>query len=435
MPAATVGKPFEPAGRNEGRQHAAVAIGSHGDAVGGIEEEIAGGGVDGWQITLPKDEDVVGVEAAVVVVGQPRPRVGVGRGAGHDRQRHPTSIALGDAAESAEKEIEERCPGERADRHDPLRTVASQARALPTGHEHGPEQSRGQALSSGRRGPIGVVAEDIAGRGGGPGEIGRQSRCSAGHHPRPGGAGEATEFAEHPPVDGRELTDESVASASVEGVPEPEDMILTGLGDRFLERCREGRGVHGDLHSGAAPDPRPEQKGKERKTDENHAVGEERCPEMLGPASHGGVLPEWGGRRIVDRREGCPGEDVDGDENRLVGWLIEPAFDPCAPGENLGRHDRRLDLLAACTHLDLGKVLEWRAESDVPGDQPRAGNHREMEGATDALHPLVGEDVSLEPLLEDPRHDRCRHVFGGGNGIGQRLRPPRRSLLDGRRGR
>ena len=404
VPAAAVGEPCEAAGSHEGRQHAAVAIGRHGDVVGGIEEEVAIDIVDGRQIALPEDEDMIGVEAAVVVVGQPRPRVGVGRGAGHDRQRERTSVPPRDAAEPAEEEIEERRPGEHANGHDPLRAVASQPRTLSTGHEYGAEVTRLQSRPPGRRGLIGgVTAEAMAGGGGGAGEIGSQARGRAGHGSRPRRAGEAPELAEPFPIDRRELPCEPIPRAGFEDVPEPQKLILTGPGDRFPQRRREGSGVHGDLHSGAAPDPRPEEEGDERKADEDHTVGKEGCPEMLGPAGHGGWLPGWGEGRIVDRRERGSGDDIDRDQNRLVGRFIETAFNSHSPGEDLGCGDRRLDLLARGPHLHLGKLVKGWAEADMSRDEARAGDDGEMEGAAEALHPLIGEKIALETLLDDGR--------------------------------
>ena len=47
--------------------------------------------------------------------------------------------------------------------------------------------------------------------------------------------------------------------------------------------------------------------------------------------------------------------------------------------------------------------MEGWAEADMSRDEARAGDDGEMEGAAEALHPLIGEKIALETLLDDGR--------------------------------
>ena len=63
----------------------------------------------------------------------------------------------------------------------------------------------------------------------------------------------------------------------------------------------------------------------------------------------------------------------------------------------------------------------------MPRDEARAGDDGEMEGAAEALHPLIGEKIALETLLDDPcrwgRGDvQCRVTGAGKRGLGGRGR-------------
>jgi hypothetical protein len=71
--------------------------------------------------------------------------------------------------------------------------------------------------------------------------------------------------------------------------------------------------------------------------------------------------------------------------------------------------------------------VKRRAETDMPRDEARAGDDGEMEGAAEALHPLIGEKIALETLLDDPcRWGRgdvgCRVTNAGKRGLGGRGR-------------
>ena len=67
-------------------------------------------------------------------------------------------------------------------------------------------------------------------------------------------------------------------------------IMTSNLGSEYLVTQKEGED--------SSADPSPKDHAEERKANEDHCVGKERCPEVLGPACHGFGL----GREAIIRR-------------------------------------------------------------------------------------------------------------------------------------
>ena len=227
------GEPVEPTGPCQRHEHAAVAVGRERQAAGGVEEHAAVGGVERGQVVLPEDEYPVGRKTAPVVRGEKVPRVGVGRGTRHDRQRHVATMAAPDRHELAQQQFEERGLRDGADATEPLGALASQPAALASGDENRTDRSLRerrtappQGIAPGDRA---LAADPQAGRGDGRFEIegergGRGAvRRQPPHH------------VEQIPIDRLEFLQEPGLRLLVEPIPEGEQVLLVRTGEGRLQ--------------------------------------------------------------------------------------------------------------------------------------------------------------------------------------------------------
>ena len=168
------------------------------------------------------------------------PRLGVGRGTGHDRQRHVAAESPAHGPQLSKQQFEQAGLRDRAHPVKPFRPGAAEPGALTTCDKNRADGSRGQRLFAtgsghGRRDGIFCSAQPQAGRSDGPGQLDR------GRQDRGGLSSEPLEFRKLPPVDQGQLAQEPCPTGGVEPIPGGEHVRLAGRCELPGKRLGDGR--------------------------------------------------------------------------------------------------------------------------------------------------------------------------------------------------
>lgn len=260
------GKPAEPARLGEADEHAAVAVRRQGEPTGRVEQQGTGRGIDRRQVLLTKHMHAVGQEAAVTLVVEKLPRLSVGRGTGHDRQRHLAAEPPADRPQPAEKVLKQVGLRHGADRVESLRTGAAEPRTLASGDEDRPDPARPQGLLAGShrrrwRNRIGGVSKPHHRWCGGMGEV--VGGCGGMIGTR---RGEPLQFGELTPVDDRKLAQQLAAVRSVEAVPEPQQVRLPRLTQGLGKLAGNAIDAVGHRHPRTHAQSRKQSRGSRRRS-------------------------------------------------------------------------------------------------------------------------------------------------------------------------
>ena len=116
-------------------QHSAVAVGAQGQAIGGVQQDLAGGGIDRRHRALTENVKVFRAQAETVVRGQETERLLMRRRTGHQVQRYPHAVPPGHGLQLLDVDLKQCSAGNGANRKLTLGVVKSQAGSLPSRHQ------------------------------------------------------------------------------------------------------------------------------------------------------------------------------------------------------------------------------------------------------------------------------------------------------------
>ncbi len=119
----------------KGGQHAAVAVGAHGQAVRRFQQELARCRIDRRHRPLAEDVQVLCRQPEAVVGGKELDRLLVRRRAGHQIQRNPHAVPSRRGQHLLDVDLKQGAAGDGADRKHALGMVETQAGPLPAGDE------------------------------------------------------------------------------------------------------------------------------------------------------------------------------------------------------------------------------------------------------------------------------------------------------------
>ena len=116
-------------------QHAAVAVGAHGQAIGRFQQELARCRIDRRHRALAEDVQVFFGHPEAVMRGEETERLLVRRRTGHQVERYPHPVPLGRGQDLFDMNLKQGSAGDGADRKHALGMVKPQAGPLPSGDQ------------------------------------------------------------------------------------------------------------------------------------------------------------------------------------------------------------------------------------------------------------------------------------------------------------
>ena len=125
----------EQAAVGQGGERPAVPVRAEEQRARLLQEQLAGGHVEGRHRALLEVRELVGGQAEPIVLGEVRFGLGVRGRAGHDQERDRHPVPAGQGQDLLGVDAEQAGPGHRADREHPLRLVEPEPTALPAGDE------------------------------------------------------------------------------------------------------------------------------------------------------------------------------------------------------------------------------------------------------------------------------------------------------------